>query len=291
MQLTEGKLWLSPSDLSAHLACPHLTTEQLAVARGERERPHGRDAITDLVAEKGGTHEAAFLAKLRADGRDVVEIGLGDGFDAAARATEEAMRAGREVIYQATFVTDGWRGLSDFVIRVDEPSELGPWSYEAWDTKLARSAKPAAVLQVVFYSDAIRRVQGCLPGLMHVVPGTGVVESFRPGDFDAFFRIAQSRVRAHVEEQPVTYPWRCEHCSRCEFIPVCASRWGEDDHLLLVAGARRDQIRKLNGAGVSTLEELAARLRRWWCRVWQRRWSTGCAIRPGCSFTVARQAS
>ena len=26
MQLRDGQLWLSPSDLSAHLACPYLTT-------------------------------------------------------------------------------------------------------------------------------------------------------------------------------------------------------------------------------------------------------------------------
>ena len=37
--LDDGTLALSPSDLSAHLACPHLTTLSLAVARGELEQP------------------------------------------------------------------------------------------------------------------------------------------------------------------------------------------------------------------------------------------------------------
>ncbi len=40
------------------------------------------------------------------------------------------MRAGAEVIYQATFARDGWRGRADFLVRVDEPSDLGAWSYE-----------------------------------------------------------------------------------------------------------------------------------------------------------------
>ena len=70
------------------------------------------------------------------------------------------MRAGADVIYQATFARDGWRGRADFLIRVDEPSDLGPWSYEAWDTKLARSAKPAAVLQLGFYSEEVARDPG-----------------------------------------------------------------------------------------------------------------------------------
>src|SRR3990170_3060584 len=35
----DGTLLLSPSDLSGHLACPHLTTLNLRVQRGELERP------------------------------------------------------------------------------------------------------------------------------------------------------------------------------------------------------------------------------------------------------------
>ena len=62
MQLRDGHLWLSPSDLSAHLACPYLTRLELESARGERSRPHGRDKLADLVAKKGDQHEEAFLA-------------------------------------------------------------------------------------------------------------------------------------------------------------------------------------------------------------------------------------
>jgi predicted RecB family nuclease len=152
-----------------------------------------------------------------------IEFGPGLDFDEAAATTERAMRNGAEVVYQAVFSREGWRGVADFVIRVDEPSALGDWSYEAWDTKLARSAKPAAVLQLVFYSQEIGRIQGRLPERLHVVPGTGVVETYRPGDFDAFFRTAQRRLAAHLAS-PLRdlYPWPCEHSSRCDFIPSAA---------------------------------------------------------------------
>ncbi len=260
MKLEDGQLALSPSDLAAYLACPYLATLQGEVARGERTKPHPRDDIARLVAEKGDRHEAEYLAGLRAGGRQVVEIELdGRDFDGAAAATEQAMRDGAEVIYQGTFARGGWRGRADFVIRVPEHSELGGWSYEAWDTKLARSAKPAAVLQLVFYSQEIGRIQGRLPERLHVVPGTGVVETHRPADFDAYLRIAQNRLRAHIDSPPAgLYPWPCEHCARCDFIPVCAERWREDDHLTLVASIRRDQVERLNRAGVLTLAGLAA---------------------------------
>jgi len=42
--------------------------------------------------------------------------------DAAARATEDAMLAGADVIYQACFVDGGWRGFADFVERQPDGS-------------------------------------------------------------------------------------------------------------------------------------------------------------------------
>ncbi|HET7171892.1 MAG TPA: TM0106 family RecB-like putative nuclease [Gaiellales bacterium] len=259
MQLRDGHLWLSPSDLSAHLACPYLTRLEFEAARKERSRPHGREELADLVAKKGDEHEAAFLVDLQADGRQVVEIRFDDhDFARAHAATEAAMRAGADVIYQATFARDGWRGRADFLIRVEEPSaNLGKWSYEVWDTKLARSAKPAAVLQLTFYSGEVARIQGRLPDRLHVVPGTRIVETFRPNDFTAFLRTAQNRLRRYLDRFPDTYPWPCQHCSRCDYRQVCEARWAADDHLTLVASIRRDHVEKLNGVGVETLEGLA----------------------------------
>ena len=100
----DGTLLLSPSDLSAHLACPHLTNLELRVQRGERERPHVDDTHGDLIRRKGDEHEAAYLARLLEAGRSIVRIPTYDdeGFDAdeARRLTEEAVRAATaEVIY------------------------------------------------------------------------------------------------------------------------------------------------------------------------------------------------
>ena len=40
MSKIETPKGFSPSDLAAFLACPHLTTLELAVARGELEKPY-----------------------------------------------------------------------------------------------------------------------------------------------------------------------------------------------------------------------------------------------------------
>src|SRR3954453_22717520 len=107
MHLSEdGSLRLSPSDLTAYLACPHLATLSLQVAYGSRQRPHQREALAQLVADKGDLHEQRYLAHLREGGTDIVEIELPrqlGAFDQAQAATVAAMRDGAGVIYQATF--------------------------------------------------------------------------------------------------------------------------------------------------------------------------------------------
>ena len=259
MQLHDGQLLLSPSDFSNYLACPHLTTLELEAAHGRRTKPHIREALAQLVADKGDLHEKRYLEDLRAHGREIVEVELPEhpaAFDEAHATTIAAMRAGADVIYQATFTRAGWRGRADFVVRIDEPSDLGGWSYEPYDTKLARSAKPAAVLQLAWYAGEIAAIQGRLPERLHVVLGTTEVETYRPADVEAYLRIAQRRLRAHVEDTPETYPWPCEHCSRCDFVPVCRDRWVADDHLTRVASIRRDQIGKLATVDITTLTAL-----------------------------------
>src|SRR5438552_6111561 len=177
----DGSLSLSPSDLANYLVCPHLTQLDVRVQRGELERPQWESAQADLIRRKGEEHEAAFLARLRAAGREIVEIVQGEeiDFEEAARETEQALRSGAEIVYQGVLASDGWRGIADFLVRLDEPSDLGAFSYEAWDTKLARShANPAHVLQLTFYSHELARIQGTLPERMQVVLGSGREEEF-----------------------------------------------------------------------------------------------------------------
>ena len=102
------------------------------------------------------------------------------------------MRAGAGIIYQATFVQGDWRGRADFLERVNQPTELGAWGYEALDAKLARAEKPTYVLQLCFYTEAIASIQRVIPEAMHVLLGIGERRTLRHADFAAYYR----RVRA-----------------------------------------------------------------------------------------------
>ena len=258
MQALNGRLILSPSDLNDYVECPHLTTLALEVARDTRKRPFVLNEHGDLLRRKGEQHEAAYLDKLRADGRQVVNVIGSDkwDFDGSARATEQAMREGAEVIYQATFVRDDWRGRADFLERVAHPTRLGAWGYEALDAKLARAEKPVYVLQLCFYTEAIEAIQGVTPGEMHVLLGIGERRRLRYTDFAAYYRRVKAGFTAALARGGATEPYRVDHCALCEFRRVCQERWEQEDHLLLVANIRRDNVTRLRAAGIGTLTML-----------------------------------
>ncbi len=86
MRLHDDRLHLSPSDVTAFLACEHLTTLSLAHARGEVERPEVENEQAELIFRKGLEHEHAYLESLRAQGNTVLEIPDPEGdYEAAAR--------------------------------------------------------------------------------------------------------------------------------------------------------------------------------------------------------------
>jgi predicted RecB family nuclease len=252
MQSTDGRLLFSPTDLNAFLACEHLSTLRLAVARGELAKPFRHNPHAELIRRKGDEHEAAYLARLQALGRDVTTIDFDDrDWERAARETEEAIRDGADVVYQAALTDRTRRGFADFIERIPDGS------YEVVDTKLARQAKPAHVLQLCFYTEQLAQIQGHTPDAMHVVTGTGERESFSPHEYMAYYRRLRDRFLDAVEHGRPTYPYPVEHCGLCEFLERCKAQWAADDHLTLVAGVSRLQVERLQAAGITTLEALA----------------------------------
>ncbi|MBA2384258.1 MAG: TM0106 family RecB-like putative nuclease, partial [Actinobacteria bacterium] len=252
MHVHADRLQLSPSDVTAFLACEHLTTLSLAHAHGELERPEVVNEQAELIFRKGLEHEQAYLDSLRAEGKTIREIELRENeWERAVVETEQALREGVDVVYQGVFAHDGWRGIADFLLR--QPNG----TYEALDTKLARTAKPAYILQLLFYNEQLARLQRHEPERIHVLLGSGEQASFRPGEFAAYYRRVRSRLERFVAEPPPTEPLPVDHCRICDFKPLCDRHWDAVDHLSRVAGVYRSQIERLAGAGITTLAGLA----------------------------------
>src|SRR5205085_2774657 len=100
-------------------------------------------------------------------------------------------------------------------------------------------------------------IQGHMPERMHVVTGTGERETFKTNDYLAYYRRAKQRFLTALDHEHETYPWPVEHCALCDFLKLCIERRERDDHLVLVANIRRNQIDRLQRDGVATLAALA----------------------------------
>jgi hypothetical protein len=69
MKASNAQVILSPSDVTAYLACEHLTTLSLRVARDELKRPDLENKQAELIFRKGREHEDAYLRRLENEGR------------------------------------------------------------------------------------------------------------------------------------------------------------------------------------------------------------------------------
>ena len=262
MQRIDGRLVLSPTDLTKHVACAHITTLDLLALDAGSAGATGADDALNLVFAKGLQHEHDFLEQLRAEGREVEDIAaLGLSGTAAEEATVDAMRRGVDVVYQATFFDGHWVGLADFLIRVDltsgERSMFGPWRYDVADTKLARRLKVPALLQMATYAARLEQLQGLPPQWLTVVTGDREQHPWRLVDVAPYARRRREELLDAVENPRPTESLRVQHCGQCRWKERCAQEWLDRDDLVQVAGMRADHRSTLVGLGIPTLRALA----------------------------------
>jgi uncharacterized protein len=250
---------LFATNIADFLACQHISTLNRQEALREIRKTYYADPGAELLRKLGLEHEQKYLEELKeVRGLNVVEISTESGWEKAAAATRDAMVHGVEAIYQATFIKGQWGGRADFLVRVETPSELGVWSYEVVETKLAKSTKARAIMQLCFYSELVAAIQGREPERMHVVLGRGAQpEVFGVQRYLAFFRKVKRDFQTSLGQLPITYPEPVEHCFVCDWSPNCEERWHADDHLSLVAGITRKQRKALVEVDVDTVARLA----------------------------------
>ncbi len=246
------------TDIANFLACRHIPTLDRERSEGKLTKIIYSDPGAELLRKLGLEHEQKYLTKLKSLGLRITEISTDTLWSVAAETTREAMAAGVDVIYQATFLQDPWGGRADFLRRVETPSKLGDWSYEAVETKLAKSTKARALIQLCLYSELVAAIQGREPDRMHVVLGRGAQpEEFSTQRYLAYFRKVKREFQAALAAKPTTNPEPVEHCGVCDWFPHCDEQWHADDHLSLVAGITRNQRSSLVERAVDSVAKLA----------------------------------
>jgi predicted RecB family nuclease len=261
VKLSSDKIRLAATDLSNHLACHHLTSLDLSVARGECSVPEYRSPDAAVLQELGLRHEAAYLRSLQDKGLSFADLREIKDEQRALAETLVCMERGVEVIAQGSLSVGRWFGRPDVLGKVAKPSRFGPWSYEVYDCKLTRETKAATILQLALYSDLLTEIQAETPEFMYVVPPsqTFEAETYRCAEYSAYYRYVKARLASVCADgqNENTYPEPCPHCDVCRWFRECDAARRSDDHLSLVAGITRLQRNQFNSWKTETMAKLA----------------------------------
>src|SRR5947209_6116433 len=144
----------SATDLASAARCEYALLREFDAKLGWGQRLTVTDELLERTAALGDQHEQRRLDQLRDEhGGDVAVIGRPFPFTvanvtAAAAQTQRKIEDGAAVIYQAAMFDGRFVGFADFLVRRDA-------AYQVSDTKLARSAKVTALLQIAAYADTL----------------------------------------------------------------------------------------------------------------------------------------
>jgi uncharacterized protein len=259
MQKKNDKYVLSAGDISGFLNCKRLTELDTLVANDKLQKPEFNDPHLKVMQERGFEHERNYVAFLQEKGLIYKSAESGSGDDAYQK-TKDLMQEGIDIITQGVLKLEGWYGRSDILLKVENSSSLGDYSYIVMDTKLSRETKAGSIMQLCLYSEMLQEIQGVMPEMMYVVtPGEENnfnEEEYRVADYQAHYRFVRNQLLSALDNINA-YPEPVIHCDICRWWENCTKRRRDDDHLSLVANISKSQRKDLESIGVTTMKALA----------------------------------
>lgn len=175
----------------------------------------------------------------------------------AYQDTLTAMHKGVDVIYQAALSLHPFKGYADFLIKVEGDSDLGAFHYEPWDIKLSKTVKPQFVIQLCCYAEMLEVIQNKRPNRITVVTGDKQQVQLATNEHFYYYLYLKERffeVHGHFSKEDLPDPADSDRFG-C-WSTYANERLVASDHLSQVATITKSQIKKLNKAGIKTMQSL-----------------------------------
>ncbi|MGZ5378525.1 MAG: TM0106 family RecB-like putative nuclease [Mycobacterium sp.] len=258
MFVSGGSVIYSASDLAAAARCEYALLRAFDAKLGRGAAVSVEDELLARTAKLGGEHEQRHLDELRELSEENVAI-IGrpdytvDGLTAAAEATMHAVQRRAPVIYQAAMFDGRFAGFADFLV-------LDSDQYLLRDTKLARSVKVEALLQLAAYADTLARAGVPVASEVELVLGDGATVRYRVDELLPVYLSRRTGLQRLLDDHlagGAAVTWENADVRACFRCPECEIQVRAHDDLLLVAGMRVSQRARLIDAGISTVAELA----------------------------------
>lgn len=257
--VTGDSIVYSASDLAAAARCEFALLRHFDAKLGRGPATAIEDELLTRTAALGDEHERRELDRLRERFGDAVAV-IGRpaytpaGLAAATDATLRAVADRAPAVYQAAMFDGRFLGFADFLIREGE-------QYRVVDTKLARSEKVTALLQLAAYADVLAASGVPVAPEAELWLGDATAVRHRVCDLVPVYRAQRARLQRMLDEHHAggtAVRWADESVAACFHCPLCIEQLRAADDVLLVAGLRVSQRDKLFDAGITTVAELAA---------------------------------
>ena len=258
MIVLDGSVIYSASDLAAAARCEYALLRAFDAQLGRGPKVTAADDLLARTARLGDEHEKRHLDELEAQvGHNATVIDRPAysraGFTAAADQTRDAVDQREPVIVQAAMFDGRFLGFADFLVLQGD-------SYRLRDTKLARSVKVTALLQLAAYADALGREGVPILDEVELALGDGTLVSYPVSELSPVYRsrrgVLQDLLDRHYAAGAAVR-WGDESVRACLHCPECQLEIEANDDILLVAGLRTTQRARLIDAGITTIAELA----------------------------------
>jgi uncharacterized protein len=262
MKKVDGALQYSPSDLITYSESK-LDSWLSRLLLEAPEKLEGAcptfDSMMIFLQGKGNKHEKEYLQQLITKyGNEQVYIVSSRGAE-AYDDTLQALQSGQyQVIYQACLKREEFGGYADFLMKQVRDDDT--FYYAPWDTKLARSVKDYAVLQLCCYAWMLEGMQGYLSDEIGVILGDDekTAETLCTqevySDFEKLLAQFMQAQKSFVPDfRQIPDPALHNVKSWREFAQL---KMEEADSLGLIADIRKTQITKLYAANIFTREDL-----------------------------------
>ncbi|UMB70972.1 TM0106 family RecB-like putative nuclease [Mycobacterium paraterrae] len=259
MFMADDSVIYSASDLASAARCEYALLREFDAKLGWGQRVSVTAELLERTATLGDEHEQRRLDHLREEHEgEVAVIGRPfpftvDNITAAATQTRRKLDADAPVIYQAAMFDGRFVGFADFLV-------LRDGRYQVSDTKLARSAKVTALLQIAAYADALSQAGVPVHPEAELILGSGAAVTYQIDELIPVYREQRARLQRLLDEHYAggqAVRWEDDGIRACFRCPVCEEQVRATDDLLLVAGLRVSQRAKLIDAGLTTVAELA----------------------------------
>ena len=258
MFVADDRVIYSASDLAAAARCEYALLRSFDARLGWGPPVATEDELLARTAKLGGEHEQRHLDELRAMSEDTVAvIGRPDytvaGLTAAADATLRAVERRAPVIYQAAMFDGRFVGFADFLVFDGE-------RYRLRDTKLARSVKVEALLQLAAYAETLSAAGVPVCDEVELVLGDSATVGYRVDELVPVYRPRRAELERLLDGHlagGTAVRWEDEQVRACFRCPECTIQVREHDDLLLVAGMRASQRARFIDADITTMTDLA----------------------------------